>query len=61
MPRWIGGLMMAGGLSWLTFVSPEFAKSVAPYNMALGAIAELVFTLWLLIFGVRDHRATAAA
>jgi hypothetical protein len=53
MPRWIGGLMMTGGLSWLTFVSPEFAKSVAPWNMALGGIAELVFTLWLLIFGVR--------
>ena len=61
MPRWIGGLMMAGGLSWLTYVSPDFAKSVAPYNMALGAIAELVFTLWLLIFGVQDRHVTAPA
>jgi hypothetical protein len=53
MPRWIGIFLMLGGLSWLTFISPGLAKNLAPYNMAPGAIAELIFTLWLLAVGVR--------
>jgi tellurite resistance protein TehA-like permease len=53
MPRVIGLLLMLGGVSWLTFAAPAIAARLAPANMAPGAIAELVFTLWLLIFGVR--------
>lgn len=53
LPSWIGGLLMIGGLSWLTFGLPDVSRALAPYNMAPGAIAELVFTLWMLIFGVR--------
>ena len=55
LPRWIGGLLMLGGLSWLTFASPALAEQLQPYNMAPGAIAELIFTLWLLILGVREQ------
>jgi hypothetical protein len=51
MPRWIGLLLMVGGLSWLTFASPDLSKSLAPYNMVPGGIAELIFTLWLLVVG----------
>jgi hypothetical protein len=56
LPRWIGALLMLGGLSWLTFASPALTQQLAPWNMAPGAIAELIFTLWLLIFGVRDDQ-----
>ncbi len=55
LPRWIGVLLMLGGLSWLTFALPSLARSLAPYNIGPGFIAELVFTLWLLIFGIRDR------
>jgi hypothetical protein len=61
MPRWIGVVLMLGGLVWLTFASPALTHRLAPWNMAPGGIAELIFTLWLLIFGVRDHGATAPA
>jgi hypothetical protein len=53
MPRWIGALLMLGGVSWLTFASPDLSRQLAPWNMAPGGIAELIFTLWLLVFGVR--------
>jgi hypothetical protein len=53
MPRVIGWLLMIGGLSWLTYAWPALAKAVGPWNMALGAVAELIFTLWLLVFAVR--------
>lgn len=54
MPRFIGLLLMAGGVSWLTFVLPSLSHRLAPWNTAPGAIAELIFTLWLLAFGVRE-------
>lgn len=57
MPRWIGALLMLGGVSWLTFASPGLAQRLAPWNMAPGGIAELIFTLWLLVFGLRARPA----
>jgi hypothetical protein len=54
MPRFIGWLMMLGGLTWLTFAFPVLAKAISPWNVALGALAELVFTIWLLTYGVRS-------
>jgi hypothetical protein len=60
MPRWIGALLTLGGVSWLTFASPVLVHQLRPYNMAPGAIAELIFTLWLLVFGIRDQRARHA-
>ena len=61
MPRFIGLLLMAGGLSWLTFQFPSLAHRLAPWNTAPGAIAELIFTLWLLAFGVRSVSPPASA
>lgn len=54
MPRFIGWLLMAGGVSWLTFALPSLSHRLAPWNAAPGAIAELIFALWLLAFGVRS-------
>ncbi len=53
MPRFVGALLMLGGASWLTFALPSLAASLAPYNIGPGFLAELIFTLWLLVFGVR--------
>jgi tellurite resistance protein TehA-like permease len=53
VPRIIGFLLMLGGVSWLTFAAPALAAKLLPVNMAPGAISELIFTLWLLVFGVR--------
>lgn len=57
LPRWIGVLLMLGGLSWLTFALPVLSRQLAPYNIGPGFIAELIFTLWLLVVGVRQPAA----
>lgn len=57
LPRWIGWLLMLGGLSWLTFALPSLGRQLAPYNIAPGFFAELLFTLRLLIRGVRNQPA----
>ena len=56
MPRALGVLMAFGGLGWLTFASPALARSLSPYNLAPGILAEGVLTLWLLAFGVNVLR-----
>jgi hypothetical protein len=56
LPRALGVLMALGGLGWLTFVSGSFAKSLSPYNMLPGVIAEGLLTLWLLVMGVNAER-----
>ena len=56
LPRFLGVLMAIGGLGWLTFVSPDLANSVSPFNLAPGILGEGVLTVWLLIFGVNVQR-----
>ena len=56
LPRIIGALMVLAGFGWLTFLSPPFAQSLAPFNMMPGAIGELSLTLWLLVKGVNVQR-----
>ena len=56
LPRIIGALMVLAGLGWLTFLSPQLAHSLAPYNMMPGGIGELTLTLWLLARGVNVQR-----
>ena len=56
LPRILGVLMTFGGLSWLTFLSPEFANYLSPYNLAPGILGEGALTLWLLFFGVNARR-----
>jgi len=55
LPRFLGVLMMIGGLGWLTFALPQ-AKSLEPYNMVPGIFAEGVLTIWLLVKGVDAQR-----
>lgn len=52
LPRVLGGLMAFGGLGWLTFLSPQLASYLSPYNFAPGILGETVLTLWLLVYGV---------
>jgi hypothetical protein len=56
LPRVIGGLMVFAGLGWLTFLSPQLANSLAPYNMMPGGIGELSLSLWLIVIGVNAKR-----
>ena len=56
LPRILGALMAIAGLGWLTFLSPQFAHSVSPYNYAAGGIGEISLTLWLLVMGVNAAR-----
>lgn len=69
LPRALGVLLAAGGVSYLThsfalFLSPPFAARL-PDVMLLGGVAELSLALWLLAAGVNapawEVRATAAA
>jgi hypothetical protein len=56
LPRILGALMAFAGLAWLTFLSPPLANYLSPYNLAVGALAELSLTLWLLVMGVNVER-----
>ncbi len=56
LPRILGVLMAFGGLGWLTFVSPELADYLSPYNLAPGILGEGALTLWLLAKGVSEQR-----
>jgi hypothetical protein len=60
MPRVIGLLLVLAGISWLTFAVPDLVHRLAPWNTAVGAIPELLLTLWLLAFGVPDRRPTSS-
>jgi hypothetical protein len=51
VPRTLGLLMALGGLGWLTFVSPAFGNSLAPYSLLPGILGEGSLTPWLLIVG----------
>jgi uncharacterized protein DUF4386 len=53
LPRFLGALMIFGGVGWLTFLSPSLAHTLAPYNFAPGLLGEGVLTLWLLVRGVK--------
>lgn len=55
LPRFLGVLMVIGGLGWLTFAFP-WAKQLIPYNMIPGIFAEGALTLWLLVKGVDAER-----
>jgi uncharacterized protein DUF4386 len=56
LPRVLGALMAFGGLGWLSFVSPELANYLSPYNLAPGILGEGALTVWLLAKGVNAQR-----
>lgn len=55
MPRLLGILLMAAGISWLTFAVPTLAHRIAPWNTLVGAVPELMLTLWLIAAGMRPQ------
>jgi hypothetical protein len=50
--RVLPALMMIGGLSWLTYLSPSLANDLSPYNIVAGILGEASLMLWLLAMGV---------
>jgi len=52
LPRILGGLMVIGGLGWLTYLSNPLANYLSPYNLASGLLGEASVFLWLLVMGV---------
>ena len=56
LPRILGVLMALAGLAWLTWLSNPLLKFLSPYNLAAGALAELLVFLWLLVMGLNAQR-----
>ena len=56
LPRILGGLMVIGGLGWLTYLSNPLANYLSPYNLACGLLGEASGFLWLLVMGVNTQR-----
>lgn len=59
IPNWVGYLLCFGGLGWLTLglsslLAPEFARSLLPFILLPGIVAETALTLRLLIKGVNQ-------
>jgi hypothetical protein len=50
-PRILVGLMLLGGLGWLTFLSSPLAQYLSPYNLAFGILGVGSVCLWLLSSG----------
>ena len=48
--------MTLAGLAWLTFMSPQLAKSLSPFNFVPGLVGEGALTVWLLAKGVNAER-----
>jgi hypothetical protein len=61
IPRILGVGLVVAGLAWLinsfaAFLSPPLASLLAPYPLAIGALGEIAFTLWILVRGVNVPR-----
>ena len=56
LPPILGALMAFAGLGWLTYLSPQFALHLSPYNLAAGVLGEESLMLWLLVKGVNAER-----
>ena len=57
LPRILGILCAFAGLGGLTFLAPPLANRLFfPYLVAVGLLAEVSLTLWLLVKGVNEHR-----
>jgi hypothetical protein len=52
LPRILGVLLMLAGVGWLTFVWAPLATVLSSYVLPLGALAEILLMLWLLVKGV---------
>lgn len=61
LPRFLGGLTLAGGLGWLTFLSPSLGMQWFPIVAGVGFLGAIATILWLLIAGVNEPRWKAQA
>ena len=52
LPRILGVLLMLAGVGWLTFVWAPLATLLSSYVLPLGALAEILLMLWLIVKGV---------
>lgn len=52
LPRLLGALMICAGVGWVTFLWPPLATALAAAVLPLGAVAELLLMVWLLVRGV---------
>jgi hypothetical protein len=52
LPRILGGLMVLGGLGWLTYLSNPLVAYLSPYNLACALVAEASVFLWFLAMGL---------
>jgi hypothetical protein len=56
LPRALGALMTLASVAWLTWLSNPLVMYLSPYNLAIGALAELSVFLWLLVVGLNVQR-----
>jgi hypothetical protein len=56
LPRLVGILMMITGFGWLTFIAPNAASHLLPFNLIAGVTGEVVMILWLTVKGVDEDR-----
>ena len=56
LPRVLGVLVAAAGVSYLTYLWPPFAHSLQPFSMLPVMLGELGLTIWLLTAGVNADR-----
>lgn len=56
LPQILGALMAASGLAWLTYLTPQSATWLSPYNTVCGLAGEVSMFLWLLVAGVNVQR-----
>jgi len=56
IPRILGIPIALASLIWLLYLSPSLANRLAPYNTAVGLLAEALPMLWLLIAGTNAKR-----
>jgi len=54
LPRLLGLLMLFAGVGWLTFLSPNLARGLSPFNFVPGLLGEGALTAWLLGKGANE-------
>ena len=56
MPGILGGLLMADGLGWATYLWQPAAVFLFPAIAAVGALAEFPLQIWVIVMGVNNER-----
>ena len=56
LPRVLGVLSLAGGIGWMTFLSPSFGLRVFPIVALVGLLGSAATIGYMLVVGVREDR-----